>query len=192
MNKTLKGRQVYVIDSLLATGGMDMLVDELIKLRDAGKPTKEAVKRVEELRDHQQGWVIMTDLFHLKRGGRIRGAQALIGTILGIKPIICINDKGRLAIENKMRGNNNAINYLMNKMKELGENVRENFKNETIYVVRTSKSVLYDDLKNAITQKYPDKKIKEGVVGPIIGTHLGCGGALVIFEGAKRLTVKGG
>jgi len=192
VNETLKGRKVYAFDSLVATHGIVQLVDELIKLRDAGVATEDAIKRITELRDHQQGWVIMTDLFHLKRGGRISGAKAVIGAILGIKPIVCINDKGKLAIENKMRGNSGAINYILGKIKELGENARDDFKDGTIYAVRTSKSALFDELKSAVSEKYPTMKVKEAVIGPIIGTHLGCGGAIVLFEGAKRLSVKGG
>jgi DegV family protein with EDD domain len=192
VNKKIKGRTIHVIDSLIATCGMAQMVDELIEMRDSGKTTKQAIERITELRDHQQGWVIMTDLFHLKRGGRISGAKAVIGSILGVKPIVCINDKGKLAIENKARGNSGAINYILSKIKELGENARDDFKSGTIYAVRTSKSQLFDELKSAVAAKYPTMTVKEAVIGPIIGTHLGCGGAIVLFEGAKRLTVKGG
>jgi len=189
MNKTLTNRKIYIIDSLLATGGMDMHVDELIALRDAGKTTKEAVKQIETIRDRQQAWVIMSDLFHLRRGGRISGVKATIGTILNIKPIIIVNHKGKLVIENKMRGTANAINYLLSKLETLGEKALPDFLDKTVYVMRTSSNPMFDELVAAIKKKYPGIKLKQGIVGPIIGTHLGCGGAAVVFQGAKRLEI---
>lgn len=189
MNKTLKGRQIYVVDSLLATLGMGMQVEELITMRNEGKTTKEAIQRVQELRDRQQGWVIMSDLFHLKRGGRISGVKAAIGAILNIRPIIIINKKGKLVIENRMRGNAGAIKYVISKLETLGEKALADFLKKPIYVLRTSAGQLHDDVIAAIKEKYPSANIKSGIIGPIIGTHVGCGGVAVIFEGAKRLDI---
>ena len=187
---TKSGRKVYVIDSLIGTHGMSMQVDRLIEMRDSGMTSAAAVKKIEDLRDHQQGWVIMSDLFHLKRGGRIGGVQAAIGSVLGIKPIIVLNREGKLAIENKMRGAGNAIDYLLAKMKELGVNHGTDFSKSCVYIVRTSKSKLYDDFLAAALRKYPKMKYTERIVGPIIGTHLGCGGMCILFEGAERVDVK--
>ena len=189
INKTLKGRQIFVVDSLIATIGMAWLVEELLALRDKGATTKEAISRIEQLRDHMQGWVIMNDLFHLRRGGRISGFKATIGTLLNIKPIIIVNDKGKLAIESKVKGSVKAIQYLLSRMEEFGEKANKDFTTGTIYIARTSENKIFDDLKAAIKAKYPNLIIREGIVGPIIGTHLGCGGSIVLFEGAKRLTV---
>jgi len=131
----------------------------------------------------------MTDLFNLRRGGRISGVKATIGTMLNIRPIIHVNSKGKLAIENKMKGNKHALNYVLKKMQELGEIGNKNFATSTIYVIRTSESPLFDELKTLIVGKYPKLKIKAGIVGPIIGTHLGCGAIALLFEGAKRLNI---
>ena len=192
VNKTLlkdKGRKVYVVDSLGATSAMDFLLYELIKLRDQGVTTANAIRRAEELRDHTHGWLIMSDLFNLRRGGRISGVKATIGTILNIKPIIHLNAHGKLAIENKMTGSRRAIEYIIGKMADLGERHNKNFATGTICIARTSQSQLFDDLRAAIREKYPQIQIREGIVGPIIGTHLGCGGAIVVFEGAERLDI---
>ena len=189
INKTLTNRKIYIIDSLIASQGMAMLVEELIAMRDAGKTADEAVKRVTELRDNLHSWIIMSDLFHLKRGGRISGVKATIGTILNIKPIIIVNKRGRLVIENRMRGGAGAINYVLSKIETLGEHAKPDFFEQTLYFSRTSDSPLYDELIAAAKKKYPDIKIKRGIIGPIIGTHLGCGAAIVFFEGAKRLDI---
>jgi len=189
MNKTLKNRQIYVIDSLIASLGMAVLVEELAQLRDAGKTTAEAIKRIEQLRDNLQSWIVVGDLFHLKRGGRISGVKATIGTILNIKPIIVVNRKGKLVIENKMRGNVNAINYVLSKIENLGAKVKQDFFEQTLYFVRTNENQLYDDLIAAAKKKFPELKIKRGIIEPIIGTHVGCGTAVLFFEGARRLDI---
>ena len=190
MNKDSKGRQVHIVDSLIATHGMSMLVDKLIEMRDAGMTTDKALKKIEHIRDHQQGWVIMNDLFHLKRGGRLSGFQALVGAMLGVKPIIHLNREGKLAPENKMRGAGNAINYLLSKMEDFGVNAGTDFSKSMVYIVRTSKSQLYDDFIAAATKKFPNMKYTQRIVGPIIGTHLGGGGMAILFEGAQRLDIK--
>jgi len=190
LNKTLKNRKVHVIDTFGATLTMGYLCEELIKLRDSGVTTKDAIKRLEELRDHMQIWVIMTDLFNLKRGGRISGVKATIGTLLKINPILVLNHKGKLAIENKMKGSKHAIDYVLTKMQKFGKDINKNFDSNTAYIIRTSQSKLFDDTKDAIAKKYPNMNMKEGLIGPIIGSHLGCNSVAVIFEGAKRLEVE--
>lgn len=191
VNKKYKARKVFVVDSLVATHGMAMLVDKLIEMRDSGMSAENALENIKQVRDRQQGWVIMSDLFHLKRGGRISGMAAAIGSLLGIKPIICVTKKGKLAIENKMRGSVNAIKYVLSKMETLGEKSWTGFAESTVYLVRTSESKLYDEFAAAVKAKYPKIKLKEDlVVGPIIGTHLGGGAAIVLFEGAPRLDIE--
>jgi DegV family protein with EDD domain len=190
VNNNIKGRKVHVVDSLIATQGMAMLVDKLIEMRDAGMKTEDALKKIIHIRDHQQGWVIMSDLFHLKRGGRISGIAATVGSILGVKPIICLNREGKLAKENKMKGAPAAIKYLIGKMEDLGEKFGTDFSKQTVYLVRTTKSKMYDDFKEAALEKWPNMQYKERIVGPIIGTHLGGGGICLLFEGAPRLDVK--
>jgi len=187
INKNLSNRKIYVIDSLHATAGMAMLIHRLIEMRNEGLETLAAIKKIENIRDHQQTWAIVSDLFHLKRGGRIGGVKAALGTLLNIKPIIIVAANGRLVIENKVKGDRKAVNYVLDKVKKLGDDARPDFLDNPIYLFRTSGNERYDLLKQEIKQKYPDAKIKESIVGPIIGTHLGCGCALILFEGAKRL-----
>lgn len=186
MNKKLNGRKICVVDSLIATGGIAMLIDKAIELRDQGTDAVEAVKQIEKMRDRQQGWVIVTNLFHLKRGGRISGFKAALGTLLGVRPIIAVTKEGRLAIENTIKGNKKAIQYVLDKIENNGVKARKNFFDSTLYVLRTSKSEVYTEFLQSVKTNYPQAKIKELIVGPIIGTHLGDGCAIVVFEGAQR------
>jgi len=194
INKTLKGRKIYIVDSLTGTLAIGAQVCELVELRDKGMKTEEAVATLTKIRDHQQAWLIMTDLFHLKRGGRISPAKAAIGSVLNIRPIIHLSAKGKIAMENKERGNIKAIKYLMSRMEKYGEKWSKenggNFEKSTIWVVRTSKTDLYDQVLEKIRATYPDVHIKTGIVGAIIGTHLGCGAIGVMWQGAPRLDIE--
>ena len=187
LNKTLTDRKIYVVDSLIATGGMGMLIDRLIEFRDAGAETLETVKKIEYVRDRQQAWVIVSDLFHLKRGGRISGLRAAIGTLLNIRPIIILSKDGKLAIETTQKGNRKAINYVLDKVDRLGIQAVPDFFKNPIYLLRTSQSELYEELKRTVIEMYPNAIIREGLVGPIIGAHLGDGVAVALFEGTPRL-----
>ncbi|MCL1901006.1 MAG: DegV family protein [Firmicutes bacterium] len=189
INKNLSGRKIYVVDSLHATIGMTMLIHKLIEMRNEGLETLDAIKKIENIREHQQTWIIVSDLFHLKRGGRIGGVKATLGTLLNVKPILIISASGRLVIENKVKGDRKAVNYILDKVKKLGDDARPDFLDNPIYLFRTSANERYDLLKKEIKEKYPDAKIKESIVGPIIGTHLGCGCALISFEGAERIDI---
>ena len=198
MNKEFEAkgspRRVYVIDSLMGTLGIGEQVDQMVKMRDEGVETAEAIAKIEEWRTHQQGWVVMTDLFHLRRGGRIKASAAVIGALLNIRPIIHLSKQGKLPVENKVSGNIKAVKYLLSRMQKYGaEYMQKNggdFNKSTIWVVRTSNSELYDLLLSNVRMAYPEANVRTGIVGPIIGTHLGCGGVALLFHGAPRLDIE--
>ena len=189
MNKTLSDRKIYIVDSLSATLGMAMQVERLIELRDSGVSAAEAFKNVENLRDHQHIWAIVGDLFHLKRGGRLSSFKAAVGTLLKVKPVLIVNDKGKLTIEKKIKGNKVAIEYVLERMEEFGTKAGADFKNNCVYLVHSAANEQCEQLRSAIKEKFGDINIKEGMIGPIIGTHVGEGTVAVIFEGAKRLSI---
>lgn len=191
LNKNhLTDRKIYVIDSLVATGGMAQLVDSLIKMRDSDTETLDAVKKIERLRDNQQTWVIVSDLQHLKRGGRISAFKAAMGSLMHVKPIIVISKKGKLVIENKVKGEHNAVEYVLNKIRVLGSGARPDFADNTIYFFNSSKNPIYDELRQSFMDKYPNVVIKESRIGPVIGAHVGCDCTAISFEGTKRLDIE--
>lgn len=194
LEKSGSPRRVHVFDSLMGTMGIGQQVLYATEYRDAGMTTAEAIEKLTKLREGQQGWVVMTDLFHLKRGGRISKTAAVFGALLNIRPIVHIGQKGKLAIENKVRGNYKAVKYILSRMEKFGEKWgKENgvdFTKSTVWVVRTSQSELFELMKDSIRAQYPEITIKTAIVGPIIGTHLGCGGVAVLFNGGARLDIE--
>ena len=190
VNKTLKDRKVVVFDGRVVTAVQAYTINELVRLRDEGKTIDEALEYIQRLCAEIHGWAIIDDLFHLKRGGRISGAKAVLGTILGVKPIICLNHIGKLAIESRAKGIKKAVEAMLTKIEEYGERTHKDFSTSTIYLYRTSKNKIFDSLKVAIKGKYPNIKLVEGIVGPIVGAHIGCSGTVIVYRGDKRLTVE--
>lgn len=190
INKTLSDRKVYVIDSLVATCGMGQLVDSLIKMRDSEFETSDAIKKIERIRDYQQTWVIVDDLFHLRRGGRISRFRAALGTLMNVKPIIVVSRHGKLVIENTEKGAHKAVEYVLNKVRELGSKARPDFSDNTVNFCYSSKSPIYDELTQSFKEEFPNVTIKQSRIGPVIGTHVGGGCAVISFQGSKRLDIE--
>jgi len=188
LNETLKGRRIYVVDSLHATAGIMMLVDELIELN--GKVNSaSAVKTIEEIRNNQQAFFMVDDLNHLKRGGRLSATKALIGTILGVKPILALNNHGKIVPVSKAKGQSKALQMLIELSSKYSDKSNPDFAGSTIYIARSSKSETYENMKKIVFEKYPQANVKEVIIGPVIGTHLGCGAVGFIFKGEPRLDI---
>ena len=124
----------------------------------------------------------MDDLSHLKRGGRISATTAVVGTMLQIKPIIHVNDEGKLISVGKARGRKAALQVLVDKMKELGEG----FDNHTVFI--THGDCLEDGLmlKEMVLQQTDAKEVFVGNLGAVIGSHAGPGTLALFFLGKHR------
>ena len=190
INKNLKGRKIHILDSLSATLGMAQMVDRLISLNNQGVNALDALKNVETLRDHQQIWAIIGDLFHLKRGGRLSSFQATIGSLLKIKPILIVNTQGKLMIEKKIKGNHKAVDYVIKQLKDYGNIKEASEYSGDIYLAHSNCEQNAFTLRDAVLEVYPKANVKIGLIGPIIGTHVGEGTVALIFEGKERLDLK--
>ena len=124
----------------------------------------------------------MDDLNHLKRGGRVSTATALVGTMLGIKPVLHVDDEGHLIPVDKIRGRRQSLDALVKKMEKT--------------VIAPEGQVVFishgDCLEDAeyVAKQVKDKlKVKEihiNFVGPVIGAHSGPGTIALFFMGSER------
>lgn len=181
---TAKPRKIHVVDTKGATQTICHIVENAVKLRNEGKSAEEIAKASEEYRDHQQIFILVNDLSYLKRGGRISGVSAAIGTLLSVKPIIILNDEGKLIIHAKALGFKKAASFLVNSIKEFGQEITK----QTVIVAHTGPRML--EYSRELAQKFEsDFKCKTEVkhIGTVIGTHLGPDAIAVIFSGKKRL-----
>jgi DegV family protein with EDD domain len=187
LNPTLNGRKIYAFDSLTCSGGQMMQIDKFLELRE-NTSAEDAIRQVEKIRDSQQLLFTVDNLHHLKRGGRISAAKALVGTILGVKPVLTVNKNGKLAIVDKTR-NNKIVKMYQDKMGALAMPQGQQYENERIYAMFATRTELFDEVLRGIKEKYPKCVIKDVQIGPIIGAHVGAGAMGICFCGQPRLDV---
>ena len=111
-------RKIISIDSLGASMGQGLMAYYASKARDEGKTLDQTAAYVKDIILKTCHWVAADDLQHLRRGGRVSGASAFVGTLLNIKPIIHMDDEGRLIPVAKIRGWSNVLDYFGNRMEE--------------------------------------------------------------------------
>lgn len=155
------------MESKTTTIGEGMLVQLACRLRDEGKTNAEVMEILENEKKHIQHFVIVEDLMYLKRGGRISGPKAAIGTLLGIKPIIQFTQSGKLEISSKELGIKKALRTAVDAFGEFTKS-----KYFDIKIVHTDNLPLAEKLQAMIEEKYGIKP-EIRIMGPIIGTHIG-------------------
>ncbi len=174
-------RKILVVDTLCAALGQGLLVHHACRKRDEGYSLEELHGWVEENKLHICHWVTVDDLNHLKRGGRISAATALVGGMLGIKPIIHVDDQGRLVNVGKCRGRKAAMELLSDKLVKDGTDV------ETIFIAHGDCPEDAAALEKLCREKCPQvKNVMTGYVGGVIGAHTGPGVLVVFFLGEHR------
>lgn len=167
--------KVYVVDSLGATVAHRQVVDEAERLRDAGVSAEQAASKLDEYKKHIVVWFMPTDLMHLRRGGRVSGASAVIGTALNIKPILIINKVGGLSVVQKKIGVGNGMDYMAEMFVKYSSP-----KTGRVYIP-SADSEYAERMQNKIKALRPDCDVQIGWVGPVIGAHTGCNMVGVCF-----------
>lgn len=162
---------VFPVDSLAATGGMGVLIEEALKNREAGMDIEENYKILTSLVPKIKNWFLVQDLNYLKRGGRISSTTAIFGSMLNIKPILKIDEQGKLTTIAKKRGNKMAVQALFELFKEhLDEKITS-----VVYLCDADCRELSDGLAAKLQKDYPQLEIRQTTLCPIIGAHTGPG-----------------
>ncbi|MGL4736149.1 MAG: DegV family protein, partial [Cellulosilyticaceae bacterium] len=110
---------IYVIDTLAASGGVGLLINHALNLRATGHTLEEVYTQIESLKLNVVHMFTVDDLFHLERGGRISHASAFVGTLLNIKPVLYVNNEGKLIPYQKCRGRKKSLKSLVQHMESL-------------------------------------------------------------------------
>ena len=178
LNDEHKDEKVYVVDTLGATGGIGVLLELACKYRKEGKSIEENCALLNNAKLKLHHFFMVQDLMYLKRGGRVSGATAVVGTVLGIKPILKIDENGKLVNFAKRRGNKLAL-------EELAKLFNENYElnDSPIYIVDGDAKELGDFLASEIKKLIPEAVVKRNMLSPIIGAHTGPGLVAVCFIG---------
>lgn len=175
-------RKIYVFDTKCASYGEGLLVYLAALKKEAGASIDEVFAYVEEIRPHLCHWFTVDDLFFLKRGGRVSAATAVVGSMLSIKPVLHVDDEGRLINVGKARGRRNAINELFQHMKNTAIAPSE----QTVFISHGDCIEDAELLAEMIRKEFSPKEIKISEIGPVIGAHSGPGTLALFFLGTER------
>jgi len=165
-------RIIKVVDTKSISLGAGLIAYEAALLHKKGATDDEVIKFVEENRDEFGCYFTVDDLMHLKRGGRLSAVSAVVGSVLGIKPMICVNDEGKLENFDKVAGRRKAIQYLANIVKNLGKNVAD-YPIAIIHADCEADALILKEKVQEIAGK--DARIWLQPIGPTVGTHCGPG-----------------
>lgn len=175
-------RKIFVVDSLCASLGQGLLLNYVVEKADSGASIEDTYAYAEDLKlkiDHQ---FTVNDLFHLKRGGRVSSAAAVVGTMLNVKPVLHVSNEGKLTPTGKVMGRKKSLKQLVENMKELADITD----GDPIYI---SHGDCIDDVRvlvEMLQREFPNNKILIEYIGPVIGSHSGCGTVALFFKAKRR------
>ena len=181
-------RKIYIVDSLGASSGYGLLMDQLADLRDEGKSIDEVRAWAEENRLNVHHWFFSTDLSFYVRGGRISKTSGWFGTMLRICPLLNMDDQGRLIPREKVRTKKKVIQRIAEQMRLHARNGAEY--DGKCYI---SQSACYSDAREVadlIEETFPKLKGKVEInwIGNLIGSHTGPGTVALFFCSAEPRT----
>ena len=180
-------RKIYLVDSLAASSGYGLLVATLAELKAQGMGIEELYNWTEENKNKLHHWFFTTDLTYFVRGGRVSKASGFIGGVLGICPLLDVNDEGKLIARAKIRGKKKVIPEIVERMKAHAEN-------GTDYSGRCfiSCSDCFEDARlvaDLVEEAFPklNGKVEIFDIGTTIGSHSGPGTVALFFWGDERV-----
>ena len=179
-------RKIYIVDSLGASSGYGLLMDKLADLRDSGMSIEEVRDWTEEHKLNLHHWFFSTDLKFYIKGGRISKTAGTIGTILGICPLLNMDNEGRLIPRAKIRSKRKVIQEIVKRMEENADGGLDY--SGKCYI---SQSACVEDAKEVarlVEERFPKLcgKVEINYVGTTIGSHTGPGTVALFFWGKKR------
>ena len=179
-------RKIYIVDSLGASSGYGLLMDKLADLRDSGMGIDEVHDWAEEHKLELNHWFFSTDLKFYIKGGRISKTAGTIGTILGICPLLNMDNEGRLIPRAKIRTQRKVIEELVKRMEENAEGGLDY--SGKCCISQSACMDAAEEVAKLVEERFPKLcgKVEINYVGTTIGSHTGPGTVALFFWGKKR------
>ncbi len=174
--------KIESVDTLGATGGVGLLLMQAIKGRDEGKTISENAAYLRQIAPDIGFWFMVEDLEYLKRGGRVSATAAFAGNVLNLKPVLKINDEGKLINISKQRGVQRAVKYLL----ECYEGSYDDTISSDVIVAHAVCKERAEKMRDEILRINPGAKVQICPMGPVIGSHTGPGFAAIIHFGNRN------
>ncbi len=175
-------RQARVVDTLAASAGQGLLVTYAAEYQAQGLSLQENGDRIQEDLPHLVHLFTVNDLFHLHRGGRVSAAAAVVGSMLQIKPILHVDNQGKLIPIGKTRGRKAALKALVDGMEQRMEG-------EKPQRFAISHGDCLEDAQwvaEEVCRRFGIQEHTIAFVGPTIGAHSGPGTVALFFYGTHR------
>lgn len=176
--------KIIVVDTASVSLGEGMMIARAVEMRAEGKSIEETVEEIKKLLPHICVQFTVDDLNHLYRGGRLSKTTAVLGSIVNIKPILYINEEGKLVALDKVRGRQQSIKKLVENMKDrIGS-----WRDKQIFVGIVHGDCEDEAMKLSELVKAELGDVKQVVVpiGPSIGAHSGPGALGLLFLGETK------
>lgn len=179
-------RKIYIVDSLGASSGYGLIMDTLADFRDSGMDIDELHDWVEEHKLELHHWFFSTDLKFYIKGGRISKTAGAIGTILGICPLLNMDNEGRLIPRAKIRSKRKVIQEIVNRMEETAEGGLDY--SGKCYISQSACLDAAQEVAKLVEERFKklNGKVEINYVGTTIGSHTGPGTVALFFWGKKR------
>lgn len=175
-------RKMYAIDSRAAALGEGLLVYYAVQNRESGMTIEENAEWLLNKRNNVCHWFTVDDLFFLKRGGRVSSATAVVGTALSIKPVLHVDDEGKLIPVENVRGRKKSLNALI---KHMQESIVEPEK-QSIFISHGDCVEDAEYVAKKIKEIYDVKEVFIRMLDPVIAAHSGPGTVALFFMGDRK------
>ena len=182
LREEFPGRTIEVVDSLCASAGEGLLVHYALKNRESGMSLTDNAQWVRDNVQNVIHWFTVNDLMHLCRGGRVSKTSAVIGTLVRIKPVMRVDENGKLAVKEKAAGRKRSISIL-------ADRIRRDIVDPEGQIILISHGDCAEEaqaLADMLKATLPVEDVRLSYVGSVIGAHTGPGVIAVFCMGKTR------
>ena len=174
-------RTIRVVDSLCASMGQGLLLWYVLQKAETGASIKETTAFAESIKCKILHHFTVDNLFHLKRGGRVSSATALVGSILKIKPVLHVDENGKLVSVGKTMGRKKALHALVERFFKYRDTAETQ-----VFISHGDCRSDAEYVRDLLLERAPELQITIGYIGAVIGSHSGAGTVALFHKGKKR------
>ncbi|MDG0888895.1 DegV family protein [Paracholeplasma manati] len=182
LQETYPTFKIMLVDTLAASLGEGLIVYKAGQMRKQGYSIEQVRDEVEKTKLKVAHWFTVSDINHLKRGGRISSTAAVVANLLNINPILHVSDEGKLIARTKVIGRKKALHALFNKMKETYNPLLH----KTVFISHGDDLDAANMLKNMILDELDCDVELINFIGPVIGAHSGPNTIALFFYATSR------
>lgn len=185
LREEFSDRKIFIVDSLCASSGIGLLVEQMANQRDSGCSIEELNEYALKTRYLVELWFFSGDLTYFIRGGRISKTAGTLGNMLHIEPLMSVGADGKLKVRKKIRGKKKTMTTSLEMVQKYGDADQK-----TIFI---SNSDCLEDAKilaNLLEEAYPGVKIHHFDIGTTVGSHTGPGTVAFFFMGRDRREIE--